>query len=287
MLPQFSGYTRDPLIQQAKTLHSRVHALKTLPGWIKREDELSFGISGPKLRKLLPLIHSLKQEGIKGAILCGSCHSNFLLGAVQLLIENGIDYHLVLNKPHRGKIVGNYRYLKRLMQEDKISYEMPKHLPSYRIIKEGGEEAECLEGAKTLAESIYRNEQEIGKPFSKILIDAGVGLSAIGLILGLSTDPRPVHVFSMKIKEEEFFHKLGKNIPSVFFHSLTKHKSFGSVTPSLLHFIDDIAKKEGFFLDPLYGAKMFYELTHFKKELLDEDSLLIHSGGALSLSGFE
>lgn len=276
------------MTHQEKTLHSRVHPMNSLPGWIKREDELSFGISGPKLRKLLPLIDALKKE--KGAIFFGSAYSNFILGAVQLLTENRIDYRLVLKKAHTSKIVGNLQYLLRMVPPEKIlSKDDP--LPSdYRIIPEGGEVEECLKGAKTLAKSICQNEEELGFTFSKVVIDAGTGLSAIGLILGLSELKRdlPVHVFSMKISEKEFFEKLRSykiGLP-VYFHELSHHKSFGAVNKTLLDFIDSFAKKEGIFLDPIYGAKLFYELTNVTQDLLDLNSLVIHSGGALSLSGF-
>lgn len=269
-------------------LHSRVHRLNKLPGWIKREDELSFGISGPKLRKLLPLIASLKKE--KGAVLFGSAYSNFILGAVQLLTENEIDYRLVLKMPHTSKIVGNLSYLLRMVPPQNILQNSENLPPNFRIIPEGGEVPECLEGAKTLARSICQNEHEVGCHFSKVIIDAGTGLSAIGLILGLTDLNRnlPVHIFSMKISEEEFFNKLSpyKVTLPVHFHELSYHKSFGAVNNTLLSFINSFAQKEGIFLDPIYSAKLFYELTHTTLNILDNNSLVIHSGGALSLSGF-
>ena len=263
-------------MHQVKTLHSRAHPLNTLPGYIKREDELGFGISGPKLRKLLPLIAAL--EGTK-VVLKGSAYSNFILGAVQLLTEHQIDYRLLLKKPNTAKIVGNFRYLLRMVPSYRFLSEGDS-IDGYRVIEEGGRSKEALEGAKTLAGSIIRNEEELGIKFSKVIIDAGTGLTASGLILGLKELGRKleVHVFSMKATKEEIegeFH----------FHPLTRYKAFGSIPQSVLDFVDDFAQREGIFLDPLYGAKMHLELS-LKKELLDDRSLIIHSGGALSLSGF-
>ena len=276
------------MYHQAKNLHSRIHKLNHLPGWIKREDELSFGISGPKLRKLLPLIEALKNE--KGAVFYGSAYSNFILGAVQLLTENQIDYKLVLKKAHTTKVAGNLSYLLRMAIPDKILWNGEAFPSNFRIIPEGGEVSECVEGAKSLAHSICNNEEESSVHFSKVIIDAGTGLSAIGLILGLIELKRdlPVHIFSVKIAEDEFFNKLTSyNIKHpVYFHELTIHKSFGAVNQRVLAFVDSFAKKEGIFLDPIYGAKVFYELSNSAKDLLDEDTLIIHSGGALSLSGF-
>ncbi len=272
-----------------RELHSRVHELRKLPGWVKREDELSFGISGSKLRKLLPLIESLKKEA--GAVFFGSAYSNFILGAVQLLIENGIDYRLVLKRAHTEKIVGNLQYLLRIASPETILWDGGNYPKEYRIIPEGGDLPECLEGAKTLAKSILENEKELDLKFSKVIIDAGTGVSALGLILGLSelNRPLPVHVFSMKISEDEFQSKLSSHEikTPVYFHKLSHHKSFGAVNNTLLTFINSFANKEGFFLDPIYSGKLFFELTHTEAtHLLDPHSLVIHSGGALSLSGF-
>jgi len=283
MSSQTSSYIPNLLIHQVKNLHSRVHPLNSLPGFIKREDELSFGISGPKLRKLLPLIAALKRDNIACALLEGSSYSNFILGAVQLLTEHQIDYRLKLKKGYAPKIVGNLHYLLRIVPKEKIFWDCEVDhslLPQpCRIIKEGGVSEEALFGAKTLARSILRNEEELGITFSKIFLDAGTGLTAKGLILGLKELKKetPVHVFSMKASKEE--------IGECHYHALTHYKSFGCVGPKLLAFIDDFAQREGIFLDPIYGAKMHYEL-HSQKELLDERSLIIHSGGALALSGF-
>ena len=271
-----SSYTKDLLMHQVKTLHSRAHPLNTIPGYIKREDELSFGISGPKLRKLLPLIASLAG---KRALLKGSAYSNFILGAVQLLTEHQIDYRLLLKKPNTAKIAGNLSYLLRMVPSYRFLSEGDP-IDGYIVVEEGGKSLEALEGAKTLAGSILRNEEELGIEFSKVIIDAGTGVTASGLILGLKELSRnlPVHVFSMKAHKAEIegqFH----------FHQLTRYKAFGSVPQGVLDFINDFAQREGIFLDPLYGAKMHLELC-LNNTLLDERSLIIHSGGALSLSGF-
>jgi 1-aminocyclopropane-1-carboxylate deaminase len=270
-----------------RNLHSRAHKLNTFKGYIKREDELSFGISGPKLRKLLPLIEALKKE--PGVVLEGSAYSNFILGAVQLLREEEIPFKLKLKMPHTKKIAGNLLYLLKMISENQILKEGEIYPKNFRVIPEGGNTSECFEGAKSLAMSIIKNEEELGFQFSKIIIDAGTGVSASGLIRGLSEQKRniEVHVISLKVTKDEFFEMVKPEATkNIYFHELTKYKSFGSVTDALLKFIDEIAKKEGFFIDPIYGAKVFYELSNSLNYLLDEKSLVIHSGGGLSLSGF-
>ncbi|MEK7749647.1 MAG: hypothetical protein AAB277_01590, partial [Planctomycetota bacterium] len=52
---------------EAFRLQSRIHRLRWFGRsdiWVKRDDELSFGVSGTKLRKHASIIPSLKQKGI-------------------------------------------------------------------------------------------------------------------------------------------------------------------------------------------------------------------------------
>ena len=67
----------------------------------------------------------------------------------------------------------------------------------------------------------------------------------------------------------------------------SKLKSFGSTSKSLFGFIESFAKEEGVLLDPIYSAKLLLEAEAImNKKNLEGSILLVHSGGALSLSGF-
>ncbi|KAL6072427.1 D-cysteine desulfhydrase [Balamuthia mandrillaris] len=67
--------------------------------------------------------------------------------------------------------------------------------------------------------------------------------------------------------------------------------SFGSVNQSVLRYVAEFACREGILLDPVYSAKLFRlaEEQGRKKEMQTEDGgcVVIHSGGALALSGFQ
>ncbi|MCF7852787.1 MAG: hypothetical protein K9M07_06065 [Simkaniaceae bacterium] len=284
-------------------LHSRVHPLNTYPAYIKREDELSFGMSGNKLRKLASLIPSLLHKKIKHVSVFGSAHSNFILAISQSLIEHQIPFSLLLKKPHHLQKRGNFAYLSRLIKPEQIIWierdEINPHsliqTPDSLFIDEGGYSKESLLGAMTLAESISRNEKEHCIAFDHICIDAGTGLSAIGLILGAAYLQKPwtIQIFSMKEDARAFdarlhaMHDKSLPLPPYQVHQLSQYKAFGSVPTSLLRYIDDFAQREGIFLDPLYSSKMFYELEHHHQSRLTKKTLIIHSGGALSLSGFQ
>ncbi len=285
--------------------------------YVKREDELGFGVSGSKLRKYVSILPELKKAGKKVALI-GSCHSNHVLSMLQLLKQEGLSYQLFLQKPVSSKQEGNAFFLSLLVAEKEVIWleKVPDDLEEewkktyeeklgeeFFWIPMGGFMKEALIGSLTLSLDILRNEEELNTSFDHIFVDAGTAMSAIGLILGMSYLQKPlqVHVVLMAGKESEFKEKLS------FFHeelqtllqesfSLIPYrcvfpvtaKSFGSHNASIFQIIKKTAEKEGFFLDPLYTAKLLLTAKEMQeKEDLKGDILWIHSGGALSLSGFQ
>ena len=91
----------DAFPQANYPFHSRVHRLASFDSqsvkcYVKRDDELGFGISGSKIRKYRSLIPWLKQEKIHEVVLIGSASSNHVLSLCQLLIENRLKPTLFL-----------------------------------------------------------------------------------------------------------------------------------------------------------------------------------------------
>lgn len=309
---------------EAYNRHSRIHAMRMLQSseyrvFVKREDELSFSISGVKIRKYLSLLPFIKASQIEEAILIGGAYSNNVLGITQLLIENGIAPIALLRKMGRETLSGNHLFLRMLISEESIIWvdrndwskveEMAAELSKMRkkkslVIPEGSFLPEALPGVLTLSTDILRNEIEQGIAFDHIFIDAGTGVQAIALILGHSWIGRDstIHVVLLAENEEAFRDKLiqlqryfsrlmGEEMPfpnNFCFHRPHSGRSFGSMSSEVFREIKATASQEGFFLDPIYSGKLF--LTG--KKLLQMNSLkgnilFVHSGGALTLSGFQ
>ena len=286
-------------------LHSRAHKMRSEPFYVKREDELGFGVSGSKLRKYVSILPALKKTGKKAA-LWGSCHSNHVLSMLQLLKQEGLPYQLFLQRPVSSEKMGNAFFLSLLIQEEEVIWIEKEKIPDvlqqqeeFFLIPMGGCMKEALPGSLTLALDILANEEELNLTFDHVCVDAGTGMSAIGLILGMSYLQRPVqvHVVLMAGKESEFeeklffFHKelqtlLQESFPLISYQCLfpATSKSFGSHNASIFQIIKKTAEKEGFFLDPLYTAKL---LLTVKEIQMKGNVLWVHSGGALSLSGFQ
>lgn len=296
-------------------LHSRVHKMQKSDLYVKREDELGFSISGSKLRKYASILPVLKKKKEITIALVGSAYSNHILSLVQLLKQEGLSYQLFLEKPKTNSPQGNFFFLSLLLSEGEVIWieKAPDSLSQswmqlwektleklFFWIPLGGCMREGFFGALTLALDILTNEKKIGKEFTEIFVDAGTGITAAALILGLTYLQKKTQITVVLLagtkesflKELFFFQSvleeaLQETVPLIDNYQITfpiTAKSFGSCNKKVFETITKVAREEGFFLDPLYTAKLY--LT--AKELLKkEPSLWIHSGGALSLTGFQ
>jgi 1-aminocyclopropane-1-carboxylate deaminase len=307
--------------------HSRIHALKTFGtpialSKVKRDDELGFGISGSKWRKYTSLIPYLIRHNCQEAVVVGGAYSNNVLGISQLLIENRIKPTLFLLGDPKIKRKGNSLLTSLLVPESQIrwiarkdwsqvetfahEYIQNNHLRTM-LIPEGACMDAALPGALTLAVDILQNEQESQQQFQHIFIDAGTGLSAFATILAFAWLKREtvLHVLLLADDEQQFLSKLKQFHQSfeVFIedrlswtdvierfrvYKATQGRAFGSVNATILKHIKFLAREEGFFTDPIYSAKLFLEAKNtIHDQALSGNILVIHSGGALTLMGFQ
>lgn len=294
-------------------LHSRVHKMTKENLYVKRDDELGFSVSGSKLRKYASLIPFLMKKEEKIALV-GSPFSNHILSFVQLLKQEKIPYKLFLEKPSDMTPKGNFFFLSLLTAKDDITWvdKVPDSLTdewTSRMGKDlffipiGGCIKEGLPGALTLPLDIIANEKEVGVPFDNIFVDSGTGLTAAALILGLHYLKKrtKVHVVLMA-GEEAIFEKQLEEFKKYFEKLLEEStgiiknyrllrpstgKSFGSSNATVLKEVIRAATEEGIFLDPIYTAKLLLKTRELMQEGMKGNCLWIHSGGALSLSGFQ
>ncbi len=301
--------------------HSRIHSLRTFNTslantQIKRDDELGFGISGSKLRKYSSLIPYLLKQSCQEAVLIGSAYSNHILGMSQKLIENGIKPTLFLLGHKAVKRQGNLLLTSLLVPESQWHWISRKNWPQVEtlaldyikntplsavLIPEGACMEQALPGALTLALDILQNEQ----PFDHIFLDAGTGLSAIATILAFAWVGKKtrLHILLLAGAEKAFLEKLkkfqkffetfvgtrldwSKIVTQFKLYLPTQARSFGSVTTTIINYIKKLARDEGFLTDPIYSAKLFWEAKNIIPGLKG-NVLIVHSGGALTLMGFQ
>ncbi|MCB0421007.1 MAG: pyridoxal-phosphate dependent enzyme [Bdellovibrionales bacterium] len=303
-------------------LQSRVHPLKYQESgkrfFLKRDDELSFGISGSKLRKYHSLIPFLNRNEIQEAWLIGSRNSNNLVGLAQKLTEEGIPFKLFLCGPKERQDGLNYQIIKSLWPTVETHWIASEKWPRVAtfvdqlrsaqdkrvaVIPEGAFMSEALSGAMSLADDILRNQKEWNRVFDHIFIDSGTGLSAAALYLRLRelNVQTPIHVIQLYGNPDEFYKSLDachhwlnkkRNLSQtdcnqqtdLYVSSPTTAKSFGARNQTINNFIQKFAETEGVLLDPIYSAKLIHSsLEIARQKSLKGSLLMIHSGGGFSL----
>jgi 1-aminocyclopropane-1-carboxylate deaminase len=307
--------------------HSRVHRLSSFDFgkakvFIKRDDELGFGISGSKLRKYLTLIPYIKSEAPDEVIVIGSAFSNHVLALGQLLKELRIcPVYFLLSFPSPS-LKGNFLWTSLLAGQNDIRliskedwkeidlitkrYIEKRSTEHKKVISipSGGSKKESLPGALTLPLDILRNEDEIGISWDHIFIDSGTGMMAHAVILAFAYLKKntQLHIVqmagsresfhdSLQVRTAEFEELMGQKINLEHGFNLYTPKnapSFGSVNSKVFRAIAEMAQQEGIFTDPIYTAKLFSEGKQIIKDLSIRGNILfIHSGGGLALSGFQ
>jgi 1-aminocyclopropane-1-carboxylate deaminase len=307
--------------------HSRIHPLRSfqIPSgtcYVKRDDELGFGISGSKLRKYLSLLPALLKEQPDEAVLIGSAFSNHLFSLSQLLKENGVEPVLFLEGNRKYALRGNFLYSNLItggknihwmaadqwLTVDQIAAEYVQRRKQAGkkaiVVPKGGSCAAALLGSMTLALDILQNQIDSGVHFDHVFIDSGSGLTTSALLLAFTYLEKPpyVHVIqvagspeqlhrTLSARKQDLEHLFQESIPSPSQFKLYRPSNaapFGATNATVFKTIAEIAYQEGFLTDPIYTAKLFYEGRKIiAEEKLSGNALFIHSGGGLGLTGFQ
>lgn len=294
-------------------LCSRVHSLNHFPSnglrvYIKRDDELGCGISGTKLRKYASLIPYLKAQRIEHLVVIASPQSNNLLAILQLAREFQFQLTLFLLKPRHEQVQGNFKLSQLFMDPSEVIWvdrsewpEVETKARSYAasldcssfVLPEGASVPQALPGAMTLAADICRNEKELGVVFDHVFVDAGTGFSAAALIKAMSDlqHRAVIHVLLLADTEAVFRSKLqawiGQEMSNYRCYLPSTAKSFGTFNATIAKEIRRMAREEGVLTEPIYSAKLCHEARILlSSQAVHGNVLLIHSGGLLTLSGF-
>ena len=306
---------------------TRIHEFSLLPEhpariFLKRDDEAGFAISAGKKRKFASFISWLKQEGYVGALVIGGSNSNHVLAAAQLLPEQGLKATLFVKAAHAPAACGN-AFLTNLLQAkadwhiiDGAKWPQVMQLAAIEqarlakagsrqfLLPEGAFVAEALPGALHLATDLLRNEAENGLKMRHIFVDAGTGLSAAALVLGLALAGHPamVHIVSMaepqaamevRIAQCYAWFDAMRGSPKdqlalrYRIYQPRNARAFGSVNRTLIRAIQRFAHNFGLLTEPIYSAKLILEAESLILEQnLTGDIVIIHSGGLQTLPGF-
>ena len=271
--------------------------------FIKREDLFGGLFNGIKQRKIQSILAFLKKTRPKQVALKGSVYSNFLVAIASELRKDKIPFAIYTNRYHKEvKPKGNFFFLSLFLSPSMIHpiETLKEDDKDLLIIEEGGDILPGYLGLLSLGEEILTQNHALNLQLKNIWIDAGTGASAACLYYTLLQAKSPIclHIVSMKENLEAFHQKVDeiffhlnahfmtsiKNEKSYCFYRPKTGKAFGSTNRYIFEEIKELAQHTGILFDPIYSIKM---ISTMKEHLSLEPTLLIHSGGTLSLSGFQ
>ncbi|MDS7595446.1 D-cysteine desulfhydrase family protein [Agrobacterium tumefaciens] len=327
-----ADYRRVPLLD-GPTPIQRLSRLETafagkLRGsrlWAKRDDFMSLGGGGNKLRKLEYLIGQALAEGCDTFVATGGLQSNFARLAAAACAKIGLDCDLVLSQmvPNRSTEYQNNGnvLLDRLLGARLHVLSNPQNSTNYvealceKLIADGKKPLVATLGGSTsvgclgyvsCAFEIAEQEREMGREFSQIVIPNGSGGTHAGLVAGYTLagrDPKTIRAYSVlaqtelaiegtKSKANEVLGMLNSSPLSsedVLIDGTQLGDGYGLPTSSMKQAIKLLARAEGIFVDPVYGGKALAGLV----EDLDDgevpensDILFLMTGGGPGLFAY-
>ena len=260
-------------------LRSRTHLLwKNSYGevWVKREDELSFISSGPKRRKHASFFAMALEMKVPGLKIAGSLFSNNSVAMAASARELGIPFEMLSPKA-KSPLKGNALLNAMMSQTAAVPSD------TFVTVPEGANHPWSLAGALTLG-------LDLEDDYDQIVCDAGTGYTAAALsftlerssLITLKVAPADLHLLTKDISKQL---NLPMPPPS---REIPVSSGLSPIGKREWLFFKDIWQNHGLLLDPIYTARSFlWTKQNFDQGQLPGKTLLLHTGGGLSLLGFE
>lgn len=270
--------------------------------YVKRDDLIDDLVSGNKWRKLKYNILAVKAQKKEVIVTFGGAYSNHLVATAKACFKYGLRSvgivrgdELSVNSNSTLKACHGFGmelvFVSReeyFLRDDK-SYLEQLHIdfPNAFIIPEGGANFYGLVGCQEIW-------QEIHEDFSDVVVAAGTGTTAAGLLAGMTSGAR-LHVFSA-LKgagmREEILKKIEYGFHNAEFTASCAEKltvysedyfgGYGKHNDELLEFMKWTKEQLDLPLDQVYTAKAFFRLHSFIQENYFPEGariLFVHTGG--------
>lgn len=260
--------------------------------WIKRDDLTGFAMGGNKGRKLEFLMAQALEMGATAVVTCGGAQSNFvrqLAGACSVLgirchaaIMN-LPYSAIHGKPeshrHPEGRTGNLllddllgAHLTLFPDDDweilygfaeDIAKALEAHGDTVYRIPVGGSSPVGAYAFVKAAEELERDFDYVVCPSSSGSTHAGLTHAFHGSttkVIGVACDPEPEILDDLELLVEgldSYAGVKGLDRSNIDFRLDWAGEAYGIPSPEGKSALEELARKEGIFLDPIYTAKAF------------------------------
>jgi L-cysteate sulfo-lyase len=334
VLPQIGRFRRISLLDNATPIQrlerlERALTTETSPPriYVKRDDVMSIGGGGNKLRKLEFLMGEALQQGCDTFITTGGRQSNHARLTAAVSARTGLRCELVLADLvprrdeaylHNGNVLLDGLFGARVHHvpgtADALAFAHERASALERegrrvyVVGAGGSSPiGCLGGAACSLE-IAQQERELGERFIRIVMANGSSGTHAGLAAGLAAinaDPRRLQSFTVLAPlgqalatttdlAQRTFALLDSDrcfdASIIRIASDQRGEGYGIPTDAMLEAVRLLARSEGLLLDPVYSGKAFAGLLAAIRAgefKRDEAVLFIMTGGTPGLFAYE
>jgi L-cysteate sulfo-lyase len=279
--------------------------------WVKRDDLLTVGAGGNKLRKLEHLCDAAREESATALVACGAAQSNFCRLTAAVGPRVSLKVVLVLRGDSTGSGTGNLSLDALFGAEvrwaaadaDAIHLEGLAHDVASELVGRGehpyvlpfgGSNALAARGYVTAGEEIT---EEIGA-VDHVVVAVGSGATMAGLVAALGAERvLGVDVGAVPnagLRVTNILEQLEVRMPSAergAWLRLDRSQigpGYGAMTDAAREAMFNAGQTEGLILDPVYTAKAFAGLTAAVRSgeiKRGERTVFVHTGGLPGLYG--
>ena len=279
--------------------------------YIKRDDMTGVGLGGNKVRKLEFLLAQAKAQGADVVFTTGGAQSNHAMLTAACCAKLGMKTVLFLKErgvtEQKGNLLLDHLLGAEVRFVDTDSYEevyarmdrlaeklrREGHVPY--TIPLGGSTALGSLGYVAGMEEAYGQARDLGVRFDHTVCVCGSGGTTAGVTLGTHLYSPDTRVLAVAVDNEPFdqvvadlvagalrlLEREGETVtpPEIRFHV---GAGYGIPGPEDTAAVEEMARLEGIFLDPVYTGKAFAQFLELLKEryFTGENILFLHSGGA-------
>ncbi len=279
--------------------------------YIKREDLIDGRLSGNKLYKLYGHLKRAQQLGAKGLASFGGYYSNHLHAlayagaALGLKTKARIRGHqpeglsITLDDCRKQGMLlefgsrKDYSIMKRRCLDAAKTAALDD--AGYYWIPEGGSTLDGSRGCRAILASIEEQAAGLSLESYKICVPSGTGATAAGILSELPSGGC-LHVYSaLKLGHKSAAYKAeiealsGAHGGHLTVFDETYFGGFGRVTAELFQFMEGFTASTGILLDPIYTAKMFYQIVCQVEQgfwSAGDTVVAVHTGGLQGRRGF-
>lgn len=286
---------------------------------VKRDDLTGSSLSGNKIRKLEFLFAEAAAQGADTVITCGGEQSNHCRATAIAAAELGLRSYLLLRTENPkeppapeanillDRLVGaeirwvtREEYKRRVQLFTEVQGQLLAQGRKAYVIPEGGSNAVGAWGYVGCVEELAA---ELGKEPLTLVYAAGSGGTGAGLILGIKLLGLPWRAVGVNVCDDKayFVEAIGEIVEAAIKKWLLPIAfergeieivdgyvgvGYARSRPEELQTIRDVARADGFILDPVYTGKAFHGMS---KELERDKSAFgpricfVHTGGIYGL----